>query len=54
MKPLNDKCPICNSTGDDLIVKFYCSNPDCQNYKKDLYKVNDHATKPSMYDEEID
>jgi hypothetical protein len=25
-------CPICGAPGDDLVFKFECTNPDCQNY----------------------
>ena len=25
-------CPLCKSPGDDLVFKFYCSNPVCTNY----------------------
>jgi hypothetical protein len=28
----NNNCPICGSTGDDLVFKFYCSSPECANY----------------------
>jgi len=26
------KCPLCNSSGDDLVFRFYCSNPLCKNF----------------------
>jgi len=26
------QCPVCGTTGEDLIFKFYCTNPTCQNY----------------------
>lgn len=39
------KCLICGSNGDDLVFKFYCSNPSCQNFHKskepETYKVSD-------------
>ena len=25
-------CLVCGAPGDDLVFKFECSNPDCQNY----------------------
>jgi hypothetical protein len=25
------KCPVCGSSGEDLVFKFYCFNPFCQN-----------------------
>jgi len=28
-----DTCTNCGSLGEDLIFKFYCSNPSCSNYK---------------------
>lgn len=28
------KCILCNSPGDDLVFKFYCSNSSCRNYHK--------------------
>lgn len=27
-------CPLCNSLGDDLVFKFYCTNNTCNNYKE--------------------
>jgi len=33
-----EKCPICGSQGEDLIFAFYCSNENCQNYKRILEK----------------
>jgi hypothetical protein len=27
-------CPICASPGEDLVFKFECTNPECQNYVK--------------------
>lgn len=29
---MESKCPLCGSSGDDLIFKFYCSNKDCANF----------------------
>lgn len=26
-------CPICGSSGDDLVFDFYCYNENCQNYR---------------------
>jgi len=38
-----------------MIVKFYCSNPDCRNYNKDLYEVTEvDMSHQSVYDEEIE
>jgi len=28
----NSKCPICGSSGEDLVFKFYCVNKACRNY----------------------
>lgn len=28
-------CPICGYRGEDLLFKFYCSNSECINYKKE-------------------
>lgn len=25
-------CPICGSSGSEMVNKFYCTNADCQNY----------------------
>ena len=40
-------CPVCGSNGEDLIFKFYCSNPNCQNYDKSLKQesMTDDITK---------
>lgn len=26
------KCPLCGSSGDDLVFRFYCANAECANY----------------------
>ena len=35
-QPLSCKscCPLCGSSGDDLVFKFYCSNKQCNNFVK--------------------
>lgn len=30
-----EKCPICGSSGKDMVFAFYCSNKECQNFKQD-------------------
>lgn len=27
-----EKCPICGSSGKDMVFAFYCSNKECQNF----------------------
>jgi len=27
------KCPLCGSSGDDIVFDFYCSNKGCRNYR---------------------
>lgn len=27
-------CPVCGSTGEDLVFTFECTNPACQNYAR--------------------
>ena len=29
----NITCPLCGSSGEDLVFSFYCSNSGCRNYK---------------------
>jgi hypothetical protein len=34
------QCPVCGAIGEDLIFKFYCSNPHCQNFEKSCRQEN--------------
>lgn len=44
------QCPICSAKGEDLVFKFYCSNPTCQNYDKRC-SISNIKFSPSITDD---
>lgn len=38
MKKLT-RCPICGSKGEDAVFAFYCTNKECQNFRKDINPI---------------
>lgn len=45
-----DYCPICKSSGVDLIFSFYCSNKSCQNYKYSEVETDDEIDDETIED----
>lgn len=46
-------CPICGSRGEDVVFDFYCSNNECQNYRKDITLRLDYGDKEDANDKEF-
>lgn len=42
-------CPICAAPGDDLVFKFECTNPDCQNF---VFVAHNDAHWESEHDDD--
>ena len=38
MKKLK-RCPICGYNGEDVVFTFYCTNSECQNFRKDIKPI---------------
>lgn len=38
MKKLT-RCPICGNKGEDAVFAFYCTNNECQNFRKDIKPI---------------
>lgn len=45
------KCPVCGSSGDDLLFKFYCSDLTCQNADPHLVEDNLKVINSSLEEE---
>lgn len=49
-------CPVCAAPGEDLVFKFECTNPDCQNFVKRSQESDsqEDETDPDLDDSSLD